>query len=117
MLDKKALFLLFLAINLAAAYTPGVFWLPLLPGHGAGPWLIPLSPILFIMFCLNSENPLVYGAVLVAFLLLIFLLSAQLYQLAPPARIILPVVLFVLSLMQGLLVTHIFQGIDAIGHS
>jgi hypothetical protein len=114
--DKKALFLLFLVSNLMAAYAPGVLWLPSLPGYGASPWLLPLSPVLLVMFLLGSENPVACCAVLVAFLLLIATLSAQLYRLRP-AWVILPGVLFLLSLVQGLLLAEIVRGIDAIGHS
>jgi hypothetical protein len=116
MASKRTSFNLFLTGNIAAAFAPGVFWLPSLPGQGASPWLVPLSPILLLMFSLDTDNPLACGAVLLTFLLLVACLTF-LSQRFPSARIIVPTALFVLSLMQGLLVAAIVRGIDAIGQS
>lgn len=116
MANKRVSFLLFLVGNLAAAYTPGVLWLPGLPGEGASPWLLPDSPVLLVMFFLDWENPLAWCTVFVAFLILIATLSA-LWRRFRLAWFVLSSVLFVASLIQGLLVAAIVRGIDAIGHS
>jgi hypothetical protein len=113
---KKVTFLLFLIGNLAAAYAPGVFWVPSLPGRGASPWLWPLSPVLLVMFLLDSETPVACWAVLATFLLLIAALTALWCRLRL-AWVILAGALFVASLAQGLLIVEIVRGIDAIGHS
>jgi hypothetical protein len=116
MFGKRGSFPLFLIVNLAAAYAPGLLWLPSLPGQGASPWLVPLSPLLLVMFSLNTENSLACCVVLMILLLSIGSLSAV-FSRFRRAWIVVPAVLFVLSLMQGLIVTEIVQGIDAIGHS
>jgi hypothetical protein len=108
-------FATFLLLNLAAAYAPGLCWVPSLPGSGS-PWLLPLSPVMIIVLLVWSDNPVVLGTVLTTFLLVLVAFSAWLHRL-PWARVFLPGLLFVLSLLQGLLAARIISGIDAIGHS
>jgi hypothetical protein len=116
MFGKRGSFPLFLIVNLAAVYAPGLVWLPSLPGQGASLWLVPLSPVLLAIFSLNTEDSLACCVALMILLLSIGALSAVFCRFRY-AWIAVPTVLFVLSLMQGLLVTEIVQGIDAIGGS
>ncbi len=106
----------FTIINLIAVYAPGLLWLPGLPGEGASPWLIPCSPVLIVMFALWTDEPAVACAAFLALLAVVVALSMCFYRFRR-AWLLLPCVLFFLSLIQGCMVARIISGIDAIGHS
>jgi hypothetical protein len=99
-----------LGLNLLASYVPAFLWVPSLPGTFNVAQMILISPV--ILTLPNNRECLILG---------IFFLTISILALAlngwPRAIIIVPVIIFVYSLVQGLMFLRIMQGIDAIGHS
>ena len=108
-------FMTFLGLNLTAAYAPALCWVPGLP-DSASAWVWPLAPVMLVLLELWSSSTAVAAVVLGVFLVAVLALSACLHRVAL-ARVFVPGLLFVYSLLQGLLVLRIVAGIDALGHS
>ena len=107
---------LLLSLNLAAVYFASLMWVPTLPGPGSTPevWLI--SPVAFLLLLWWVTNRLAGLLIWGAFMMLLTILSIAI----PRSRAVLiamPIMLFVLSLLQGLLTARIIDGIHAMGHS
>jgi hypothetical protein len=116
MKNRRPTFLAFLCLNLLAAYVPALSWVPGLPWSASAGWKYLFSPVLLVLFLLWTENQVVAWCVLIAFLALVGLASALLYQ-SRKAWAIVPWVLAIYCLLQGLLVALLINAINAIGHS
>jgi hypothetical protein len=116
MSNKSITFVMFLCLNLLAAYSPSAFWVPDLPGSASLGWKYLFSPVGLILLLGDVMNPVAAWFVLIAFLTVIGLASALLYH-SKTAWLTVPCVVAVYSLLQGLLVARAISGIDAIGHS
>lgn len=113
--NKGLAFATFLVVNLSAAYVPAFFWVPDLPGTASEEWKFLISPVAFILLWINAKDVMVCWVVLGIFFLSIGLLSAVLYRSRTAAWLFVPSVIFVISLLQGLLFAEIIRGIDGIG--
>src|SRR5438093_208340 len=80
-ISKEAVaFTAFLLLNLLAAYMPAVFWVPDLPGSGGKEWILVFSPVGLVLLFLDPMGAGVAWCVLIAFLLLVTLISALFYR-------------------------------------
>jgi hypothetical protein len=104
-------FLRFLFLNLMAAYSPGFLWIPTLPGTRTlnEDWALLLYSPIFC--CPLSESPFFLGVM--AFVAMITLTSAIMHRWSP-AWFIVPVLIAVLSLLQGFCVAALFSGLNGI---
>ncbi len=110
-------FWLLLAPNVAAAYLPGLFWVHDLAGSGSSSLVYIYSPIaLSALFHIGSSSLVPLTIYLSAFLCVIAELSFLL-QRWRMAMLVMPVLLFFLCLVQGLMFAAFLRGIDAMGHS
>jgi hypothetical protein len=106
--------LLFLFLNLLAAYAPALFCLPLLPAGANRPLVLLFFPVASGL--LGSGNLASAWCGLGAFYLVVLILSACFYP-ARVARLVLPAVLFAHSLLQGYGLVGFIAGLNALGHS
>jgi|SRR5215831_7410203 len=107
-----------LVLNLLASYAPGILWVPSVLGVGGNLGLIFLiSPVAFLILIVSPSDagPLALG-VLGAYVLFLAAL-AWCFSWSRLAFFVIPGLLIVYSLGQGLLFAEIIHGIDAIGHS
>jgi hypothetical protein len=116
MSNKLASFLAFWGVNLLAAYAPALLYVPGLAGSGSAGWKFLLSPVLLAELLLWATDPLKIWCILTAFVSALGLVSAVLCR-APKAWVVVPCVVGIYSLLQGLLAAQLISGIDAIGHS
>lgn len=114
--DRVLRFFALLGLNLVASYAPAVFWLVGLPGTANAGYEFLASPVALVLLSFWVTDAAVALCVLAGFLFLLVALSAGFCR-SRSAMVAIPGVLFVLSLLQGLLVTWIVRGIEAIGHS
>jgi hypothetical protein len=107
-------FLGLLALNLVAAYVPGVLLVPEMPGSGPPGWNFVFCPVLFPALLAGS----VVGSwlLLFGFPLLLGVLAAALYH-RPTAWLWLPLAILIIFLVQGAMAVKILDGIHAIGRS
>jgi hypothetical protein len=116
MINKLLTFLVFLGINLLAAYVPAGMVVVGLPGSASAGWKFLFSPVLLVLLGVWATDPEEAWVILITFLGLVGVLSAVACR-WKTARVVLPCMVFVYSFFQGLLAAQIIIGIDAIGHS
>jgi hypothetical protein len=112
-MNGKLMWLLFLGVNLVAAYMPAVLYVPHLPGTASIGWKYLFSPVLLLLliFWINSAS--LAWAALLAFLAILFVLSFVLHR-SLYAWFILPGMVLVYATLQGLFASRILHGIDAL---
>jgi hypothetical protein len=107
-----------LALDLLASYAPGILWVPSVVGVGGSLGLIFLiSPVALLILIVSPTDagPLGLGILSAYWLLMSGL--AWCFNWSRYAFFIIPGLLLICSLAQGLLFAEIIHGIDAIGHS
>jgi hypothetical protein len=109
-------FFAFVFLNLLAACAPAAFWVSGLPGSASTEWKLLFSPVALLLLDFWVLDPAVACCILAAFLLLVGLVSALLHR-PRKAWVVVPSVVFLASLVQGLWTAAIVGGIDAIGHT
>lgn len=113
----SAQFAMLLVLNLVAAYVPGLFWVPGLPGSGSSALIYLFSPVApLLLFLMGSSSLILPTSFLGSFICVIMTLSFLLRR-SRIAMIAMPVLLFFLCLIQGLWFAEAIRGIDAIGNS
>src|SRR5438270_586674 len=115
MRSRKVTFLTFLLANVLAAYAPAVSWVPDLGGTTSVGCRFLFSPVAFALLVRRVEDPDAAWGVLAVFLLLLVVISALLSR-WKKAWVAVPVIVFVVCLVQGQLFAAAISGIDAIGH-
>jgi hypothetical protein len=116
MSNKAVRFLAFWGLNLLAAYVPALLYVPGLAGSASVGWKFLFSPVLLAGLLLWATDPVVAWCILLAFVGALGLTSAGLCW-SRKAWVVVPSVVGLYSLLQGLVAAHIISGIDAIGHS
>jgi hypothetical protein len=103
--------LVFFFMNLAAAYAPGLFWVPFLRGIEDRFLVFLFSPVLF-----GASDAFGGWSVLFLYFLVLVVASISFYQ-SRLARILVPVSLFAYSVVQGIMFASFVRGLNALGRS
>ncbi|HEY1375990.1 MAG TPA: hypothetical protein VGF55_04315 [Gemmataceae bacterium] len=116
MTNRVVSFLALWGLNVLAAYAPAVLYVPGLAGSAGAGWKFLFSPVLLAGLWLWVTDPAVAWCLLIAFVGALGLASAVLCRVRR-AWTVVPGIVGVYSLVQGLFAAAVINGIDGVGHS
>jgi hypothetical protein len=115
MSDKAVTTLQFWALNLLAAYAPAVFYIPGMARENLG-WGFLIAPVLLALLFCWAIDTVAACVILLVFVGMLGFISAA-FRRSRIAWVVVPLLVGLYSLSQGLMGAEILHGIDAIGHS
>ena len=113
----SAHFWLLLTLNLLAAYLPSLVWVEEVSAFGNQCLWYLYSPICFLVLFLKETNSLLPLTVILIVFWCVIMGASWAMRRERIAMAVMPLLLFVVSLLQGLLFADFLRGLDAIGHS